>query len=285
MGARVLIVDDEQAIVEGLMLICEAESIESEGAEDRVSAAELVRGMFYPVIVADLCLRTTKDGLQLLDDIRRLSPRSRVVTLSGYVTPEMHEEVTRRGVSVVLHKTESTEVIINTILELLAEIEREADADPGLDLEALYLKVQKVLYSIPRRKYGLAHDAAEDIAQQAWLLFLERRTTVRDPRTWLSGTAVNLCRQELHRSRRIAGGDPAETFESLPTPDTSDRADVMALRQALHQLDERSRDLCEWIGLEGYSYDEVSNATALPAGSIGPLYIRAKKKLRDALTH
>ena len=49
MGARVLIVDDEQAIVEGLMLICEAESIESEGAEDRVSAAELVRGMFYPV--------------------------------------------------------------------------------------------------------------------------------------------------------------------------------------------------------------------------------------------
>ena len=145
MGARVLIVDDEQAIVEGLMLICEAESIESEGAEDRVSAAELVRGMFYPVIVADLCLRTTKDGLQLLDDIRRLSPRSRVVTLSGYVTPEMHEEVTRRGVSVVLHKTESTEVIINTILELLAEIVREADADPGLDLEALYLKVQKVL--------------------------------------------------------------------------------------------------------------------------------------------
>jgi RNA polymerase sigma factor (sigma-70 family) len=147
------------------------------------------------------------------------------------------------------------------------------------------MKVRKVLYSIPRRKYGLSHDAAEDIVQQAWLLFLEKRTSVRDARTWMSGTAVNLCRQELQRSRRIADGDPTERFETLPTPGSADRTEMMAVRQALQQLDDRSRDLCEWIGLEGYSYDEVSNATGVPAGSIGPLYIRAKKKLREALSN
>lgn len=284
MGTRVLIVDDEQAIVDGLMMIFEAESIESAGAGDRHAAAELVGEMFYPVILADLCLKTTEDGLQLLDDIKRLSPRSRVVTLSGHVTPELDAEVKRRGVSIVLQKPMTSEAILLVINDLLAEIEREAEADPGLDLDALYVKVKKVLYSIPRRKYGLSHDAAEDVVQQAWMLFLEKRTGVRDARTWLSGTAVNLSRQELQRSRRIADGDPAHTFEMMPAAGAPDRTDMMAVRQALQQLDGRSRDLCQWIGIEGYSYDEVSNATAMPAGSIGPLYIRAKKKLREALS-
>lgn len=285
MGTRVLLIDDEQAIVEGLEMLFDAESIESASACDRGSAAKLLAGGFYPVIFADLCLKTTAEGLLLLDDIKRLSPRSRIVTISGQATAEMQIEVKRRGASIVLHKPMTSEVILAAVSELLAEIEREAEAGPALDLTALYAKVQKVLYSIPRRKYGMSHDAAEDIVQQAWLLYLEKRTGVRDPRTWLAGTAVNLCRQELHRSRHIAGGDPAATFEMLPAGGAHDRTEVMAMRQALQQLDGRSRDLCQWIGLEGYSYDEISNATSLPVGSIGPLYIRAKKKLRDALSH
>jgi DNA-directed RNA polymerase specialized sigma24 family protein len=41
--------------------------------------------------------------------------------------------------------------------------------------------------------------------------------------------------------------------------------------------------LCELIGLEQCSYEEVSAAAGLPLGSIGPLYIRAKNKLRAAV--
>lgn len=285
MGTRVLLIDDEQAILEGLAMLLDIESIETASACDRSSATTLLAGGFYPVIFADLCLKTTDEGLQLLDDIKRLSPKSRIVTISGYVTPEMEVEVQRRGASIVLHKPMTADDILAAIGELLAEIEREAEAAPELDLTALYAKVQKVLYSIPRRKYGFSHDAAEDIVQQAWLLYLEKRTGVRDPRTWLAGTAVNLCRQELHRSRRIADGDPAVTFETMPDGGAHDPDEVMAVRQALQQLDERSRNLCQWIGLDGYSYDDVSRATALPPGSVGPLYMRAKKRLRAALAH
>ncbi len=282
MDVRVLIVDDEVAIREGLAMLMEAESIDSTEAGDRDSAVELLAKTFFPVIIADLCLKTTADGLRLLDEIRRLSSRSRIVTISGYVTPELEEEVKRRGVSLVLHKPMTNDVIMAAIHDLVAEIEREAAASPEMDDAALYAKVQKVLYSIPRRKYGLSHDAAEDIVQQAWLLFLQKRAFVRDARTWLAGTAVNLSRQELQRFSRITDGDPAGVFDATPD-ERPNELDVIAVRQALKQLDPRSRELCEWIGLEGFSYDEVSNATAVPLGSVGPSYLREKKRLRSVL--
>jgi DNA-directed RNA polymerase specialized sigma24 family protein len=60
---------------------------------------------------------------------------------------------------------------------------------------------------------------------------------------------------------------------------------ILSIQQALGRLDQRSRTLCMLIGLDGLSYTEVSAATGLAVGSIGPLYIRAKKKLREALSH
>jgi hypothetical protein len=65
-------------------------------------------------------------------------------------------------------------------------------------------------------------------------------------------------------------------------PDTRvQSADVeIVLRQALAGLDEQSRDLCILIAIEGYAYDEVSAKLGLPLGSIGPMYIRAKSKMR-----
>ena len=57
----------------------------------------------------------------------------------------------------------------------------------------------------------------------------------------------------------------------------------IAVRQAMAGLDTNSRTLCALIAIEGYAYEEVSSRTGLPLGSIGPMYMRAKKKLRFAL--
>src|ERR1700682_5306184 len=104
MSRRVLVVDDEEAIVDGLMCLLAAEEIESSGAFDRLSAESLMAGTFYPVILADLRLHTDAEGLELLDGIRRISPRSRVVTMTGFATPELEEEVLRRGSGVLVRK-------------------------------------------------------------------------------------------------------------------------------------------------------------------------------------
>src|SRR3954465_6092709 len=102
MEKRVLIVDDEEMIVTGLSMLFNVERIESDGAFDRIGANELLAGQQYAGIIADLCLKTHEDGLGLVSDIKRNSPHSRVITMSGYLTPELEQEVKRRGSSLVL---------------------------------------------------------------------------------------------------------------------------------------------------------------------------------------
>lgn len=281
MARRVLVVDDEEAIVAGLMCLLETEEIESAGAHDRLSAESLMKGTFYPVIVADLRLHTEAEGLELLDGIRRISPKSRVLTLTGYSTPELEEEVLRRGSAIVIHKPAEGTQILAAIGDLLAEVEKLAASQDTLDLEQLHLGMRRLLHSIPRKRYGLTADEAEEVVQQAWLLFLEKRDLIRMARPWMIGTVSNLCKRQIDTSRRrretfVLGEDLAQFPDLRVEPADGD----IALRQALGVLDPQSRALCILIGIEGYAYDEVSAKMGLPLGSIGPMYIRAKSKMR-----
>lgn len=280
MNGRVLVVDDEKAIVDGLMYLLEAEQIESSGACDRISAESLMESTFFPVIVADLRLHTDAEGLELLDGIRRLSPRSRVVTLTGFSTPEMEIEVLRRGAVMVIRKPADGIDIVAAISKLLAEVEELIAIQESLDLEALHTGLRRLLHSIPRKRYGLTPDESEEVVQQAWLLFLQNRDVIRQARPWLLGTVANLCKHQLGRSYRRR-----ETFiddqELAEIPATRVEVDTdIALEQAMSVLDDQSRDLCRLIAIEGYAYDEVSTLLDIPLGSIGPMYIRAKSKMR-----
>ncbi|HSY52774.1 MAG TPA: sigma-70 family RNA polymerase sigma factor [Thermoanaerobaculia bacterium] len=281
MNGRVLVVDDEEGIVVGLKYLLEAEKIESAGAFDRLSAESLMEGTFFAVIVADLRLHTEVEGLELLDGIRRISPRSRVVTLTAFITPELEEEVLRRGVSMVIRKPAESHEILAAIAALLAEVEKLAAGQETLDLEQLHLGLRRLLHSIPRKRYGLSADEAEDVVQQAWLLFLEKRNLVRAARPWLIGTVANLCKRQIgvsKRRRETLVSD--EVLADFPDARSHSSLSAIALRQALAGLDQQSQTLCILIGVEGYAYDEVSALLGLPIGSIGPMYIRAKSKMR-----
>jgi RNA polymerase sigma factor (sigma-70 family) len=284
MAGRVLVVDDEETIVEGLLGLLGYEKIESSGAFDRLSAESLMAETFYSVIVADLRLHTEAEGLQLLDAIRRISPRSRVLTLTGFATQEMEDEVLRRGSTRVMRKPMHGEAILAAIADLLAEVETMAAAQETLDLEQLHLGLRNLLHSIPRKRYGLTADEAEEVVQQAWLLFLEKRDLIRTARPWLVGTVANLCKRQIGAAKR-----QRETFVQVDAlaelPDTryASSDDHIALREALSSLSKQSRDLCILIAIKGYAYDEVSRITGLPLGSIGPMYIRAKSKMRMQL--
>lgn len=282
MEQRVLVIDDEPLIVEGLTAWLQIENLEAAGANDRRTATAMIEEQHYPVIVADLCIQTCEEGLLLIDEIRRVSPQSRIITMTGYATPEMAAEVLERGSNRVVFKG-SGDAVLEAILEVLAEIEVAADAVEHVDLEALYLHTSKVLRSIPQRRYGLSAQQAEDVVQDAWLLFLEKRGYVRTPRTWLAGTVSKLCLQQLDRLRRRQTENDGELLESLTDTNVADNDTRMIVRQAMGRLDERSRELCLQIAIEGRSYADVSASLALPIGSVGPLYMRAKTKLRRAL--
>lgn len=289
---RVLVVDDETAITEGLLALFELEHIEARGALDRESAEQIISHEFYPVILADLRLVTEEDGLQLLESIRRLSPKSKVASLTAFATPEVEARLLELGSTVVLRKPMEFDEIIAVVDEMLAEIERAAEAqgvtDGPLDLVKLYTDVQKVLFSIPQRRYGLTADETEELVQEAWCLFLQKQGTISLPRPWLAGTVVNLCRQTIQkniRTRPVGLDVHDEMGEPMGADQSNVNDDVMMVRDGLAALDDRSRKLCVMIGMEGHSYEEVADKLNLPIGSVGPLYIRSKNKLRKAMGH
>jgi RNA polymerase sigma factor (sigma-70 family) len=273
---KILIVDDDPVIASGLSLLLETYDLAAKTADSRESAEELLANEFFPVILADLRLHSEEEGFLLLDSIRRISPRTRVASMTGHATPDIEARLRELGARLVLYKPIEGDELVAVMRELLAEVERFSDAD---DLGAVYESTLATLRAIARGRYRFPVEDAEELIQEAWCLFLEKRNDIRTPKAWLTGTIANLCRQEIDRRTR----ERTRTSD-MNEPAIHDARDAaIAVHQALAKLDDRSRMLCEWIGLEQRSYEEVSAAAGLQLGSIGPLYMRAKNKLRAAV--
>ena len=103
-----------------------------------------------------------------------------------------------------------------------------------------------------------------------------------DEELQLAGTVSNLCLRMLDRLRRMRSSDDDAIFESIEASDDATDARLI-VNEAMSRLDTRSRELCRHIAIEGSSYADVSASMSLPVGSIGPLYIRAKQRLRRTL--
>lgn len=282
---RILVVDDEAAITDGLTALFGIEQIVARGAYDCDGAVAALEQEFFPVILADVRLRTEEEGLRLLGRIRELSPKSKVASLTAFATPELEERLRAAGSSMVLRKPMEFEDIVSIVVELLESTVEEAGVESPEQLEAIYEDLNRMLYAIPQRRFGLSPDEADEIVQEAWMLFLEKRDWIRSVKPWLAGTMVNLSRQRIDRNvrQRSREEDLPEGSEVHCSVDAQASEETLAVRQALGCLDERSRLLCTLIGIEGYSYEEVASELGLPIGSVGPLYIRAKKRLRAML--
>lgn len=276
--SRILVVDDEPSIVEGVRMLLDLNGIESEGADCCDEAEARIATEFFPIILSDLRMRGDDDGFRLIDAMRRISPRSRFAAMTGYADAATEARLRERGADLVLHKPLLEGELMAALREMLAAIEA-AETGPGDDLDALYTSTVGTLQAVARGRFGFPTEDAQELIQETWLLYLEKRRDVHTPKSWLSGTIANLCRQEIQRRIRERGRNVAIPIIEVERNDD----DVLAVRQALAKLDERSRMLCTTIGLEQRSYDEVSTAAAIPLGSVGPLYMRAKERLRNAL--
>ena len=276
---RILIVDDETPLAEALCELFEIENIAAASAADRADAERMLLVEHFPVILADVRLRSEEEGLALLESIRRLSPRSKIATMTGYATPALEQRLRSLGARQILYKPFEFEELLRVVRELLGD-----DDAPGAEagLDALHEQMRAVLFSLPIRRFGLGAADAEDVVQQAWCLFLEKQAAIEKPRAWLSGTVANLCRQRLEERRRMVPSE-ASVFATMADPRGGAPDTVLAVRAALAATDERSRQLCVLIGVENRSYEEVSVRLGIPVGSVGPLYIRAKAKLRKLL--
>src|SRR5205085_6183050 len=130
------------------------------------------------------------------------------------------------------HKPAPDSVIIEAVQALLEEIEREA-GDGETDLERLYLSLRQKLCAIPRKRFGLSPQEAEDVLHDAWLLFLRKRGLIRAARPWLAGTVANLSRQQIDRRVRKRETFDEEAIAVIADPRGGSITDAIAIRDAL----------------------------------------------------
>lgn len=265
-------------IVDGVRCLLDLNGIESEGASGCDEAEARIAEEFFPIILSDLRMRGADDGFRILEAVQRISPRSRVAAMTGYADDATEARLRERGAHLVLRKPLLEDELMAALREMLAAIEA-AEVSSRDDLDTLYTTTLATLQSVARGRFGFPSEDAQELVQETWLLYLEKRRDVRTPKAWLSGTIANLCRQEIQR--RIRDRERNVPIPIIEVERNDD--DVLAIHQALAKLDDRSRMLCTTIGLEQRSYEEVSVAAMIPLGSVGPLYMRAKERLRNAL--
>jgi DNA-binding response OmpR family regulator len=108
MRRRLLIVDDEPAILFALSSYLERREYEIDTAETLEEAASLLAANDYDVVMTDLRLSSrdgkAEEGLEVLRVVRKTRPRARTILLTAYGSPQIEAEATALGLDVYLEK-------------------------------------------------------------------------------------------------------------------------------------------------------------------------------------
>jgi RNA polymerase sigma-70 factor (ECF subfamily) len=153
---------------------------------------------------------------------------------------------------------------------------------------ALVRKHQRVAYMTALGVTGRPEDA-EDVAQEAFLVALERLEDCRDPARflgWLLTIVRNRGRNYLRREGLRRGEViPPHLASGEPGPERDlDRSRLTAsLEEALGELNEVRRQVVLLHDLEGWKHREIAETLDIPEGTVRSHLHFARKALREAL--
>jgi DNA-binding NtrC family response regulator len=115
---RVLIVDDEEGVREGLRTILQREGLHAETAGTAEEGVRRVEARGFDIILLDLNLPGA-DGLSMLGRLRRGNPPAEVIVLTGYGTVANTVESMRKGACDVIEKPFTNDRILATVRRVL----------------------------------------------------------------------------------------------------------------------------------------------------------------------
>lgn len=106
---RILIVDDEEAILFAMRDYFTLRGYEVDAARDAPEAVRRLDAHTYAAVVVDLCLSEmpSVEGLDVAAYVRQSCPSTRVILFTAYGSPEIEAEAHRRGVLAVLRKPQA----------------------------------------------------------------------------------------------------------------------------------------------------------------------------------
>jgi len=122
MARRLLIIEDETAIREALVMFFTHSRYSVDSAGDRETARARLEKGGYDAVLVDLRLDgADQDGFELVALTRARCPSAKVVLLTAYGSSEVEAEARRRGADEVLHKPRPLSEIARLLELLLTE--------------------------------------------------------------------------------------------------------------------------------------------------------------------
>jgi RNA polymerase sigma-70 factor (ECF subfamily) len=180
---------------------------------------------------------------------------------------------------VSLHTSESL-----TDHDLVHRAKRGDEAAFSLLVERYQRPAYAVALSVTGR-----HEDAEDAAQEAFLVALDRLEECRSPERfggWLMTIVRNRSKNLVRREAlRETDEVPPGARSRIPTPDrVAETTELRALlRGALASLPELQRQIVLLHDLEGWKHREIADRLELPCGTVRSHLHFARKALRSAL--
>jgi NarL family two-component system response regulator LiaR len=119
--ARILIIEDEEIVREGLsLLIGQQAGFRVVGQASTVEEAIAIAGREQPdVALLDIKLGDA-DGIDCLAELHSVSPKTRVLILTGMTDVETHYAAVSNGAMGIVRKIEATEILISAIRKVQA---------------------------------------------------------------------------------------------------------------------------------------------------------------------
>ncbi|MFV1959286.1 MAG: sigma-54-dependent transcriptional regulator [Planctomycetota bacterium] len=141
-GVRVLVVDDEPDVLLGLGKLVESTGAEARAAGSGEEALALLEGWPPHLVLSDISM-DGMSGMELLDEIARRLPATRVVLITGFGTIELAVTAMHHGAAHFITKPFDNEEIVSAVRRFGVEafvderIQRGREAEEGSDGKTL----------------------------------------------------------------------------------------------------------------------------------------------------
>lgn len=111
---RVLVVDDESAVLLTYRLILERQGYEVVACSTSVQAVEAVEHQRFDLVLCDYSLEEQHTGFEVISVARKHDSAVPAALLTGYATKETADEAASRGISVMFKPIEIEEFLATT---------------------------------------------------------------------------------------------------------------------------------------------------------------------------
>jgi RNA polymerase sigma factor (sigma-70 family) len=162
----------------------------------------------------------------------------------------------------------------------------EEDAGSAVpSFETLYTQYGVLLRAIAMREFRVPPDDAEAVVHDAFVVYLQRQTTIREAKGWLIGTVRNGCRHYWRDRKRDA---PLESLPGEPVDTAAEGVREAAIwritvASALAGLGARCRDMLRRYYWKDESTADLAEHFSTSKDNVWQLLSRCRQRVSQAL--